>query len=189
MIRSVSGTSSEKKLSAPFIISTELEGKEIVYGSVSSFIFKIDALIDRLRDQQQEADRFLNDRNIKPLKEERQHDGIIVELPGSKTTDLFLLDQEEKLEEIMFLMSIYLRLLIEIFGDAIDEKLTVYDYEGNRSSNQISMRSFIGMFVHHRYFVTRGEYVAGIFSDKKQLPSSKILGSKVRISEFFDAVR
>ena len=179
----------KQEMSVPFVISKTLGNKEIVYGSMIDLVAKINNLMIRYSKDQLQVQDFIDRKNIKPIEKNSHTDGVVNILPEFEGIDLFLHELEEKCEEVIFLITVYLRSLIEVFGREIDEGLSIYNYDGRDSSNTITVRELSNIFMHNRYLVIRGEYLMDVFSDKKQLQSGKYFDSKIRVLEYFAATK
>lgn len=169
----------------PFTISKNFGDREIVYGSLTHLMAKI-------------IDIIYTSMNIGPdpasIPEEMKssvHLGrhiktVIYNLPKSDHSESILHQQGQVQEEKVILVSVHLRNLLDVFNKGNKDKINIYDYE-DKEIDEISLREFIDLVIHHRYIFVDGIHICDIVSDKKQLPSERLFGSKVNILDFFNA--
>lgn len=173
--------------SYPFVVSKHLGDREIVYGSIAHLIgeaakpifrsnHRIRALADSLPEKVQASMRMY-----------RTENALIHESPSSELPDWFIQQQEDLNKEGLMLSGLHLRTLLEMLSGRRNKPVPVYDYEGN-ANGTVTLNALFHMLMHHRYYVISGEYVHDIFSDRSQLESPRLFGSKVKSAELFNLV-
>ena len=85
------------------------------------------------------------------------------------------------------LSGLHLRTLLELLSARRNTSVPLYDYEGNPNGTT-TLNTLFHMLIHHRYCVISGEYVHDIFSDRAQLDSPRLFGSKIKSAELFNAM-
>ena len=182
----VRGSLDNQESSFPFIVSRHFRGQEVVYGTVMNLMIKIAGLIFGFEQWHSGLHKYVPD-EIKPsIKTVKGPAETVFEMPESEHTDLFLQQLEERLEETVILTLMHLRTLLEIFSGKGNASIGLYDYEDNRIG-VISLMDIANLLMHHRYLVVQNYCIHNIFSDKEQLPSQRLIGSKFRVHELFKA--
>lgn len=170
----------------PFVISKRLGARKIVYGSLVHLMAKIIDLISTSMNIGPDLASIPEETKASSVQHGR-HIGVFMHaLPESEHSESILHQQDQTLEEKVILVAVQLRNLLDILLKKDEVKINLYDYEG-KPIDKISLRQFVGLVIHHRYIFVDGIYIHDIVSDKKELPSKRLFGSKVNIVEFFDA--
>ena len=141
--------SNNRRFSDPFVISKNINNKEIVYGSVLNLIDKIKHLINQFKDFHK---------------------------------------QEQKIEEMILILSLYTRNLVEIFKEKENICINLYDYKTKKVKETIKLIKLLHCLIHYRYFYVQKGYVCDLFSDKNQLYSKGLFAYKIKIKDIFNTV-
>ena len=173
--------------SYPYVVSKHFEDREIVYGSILHLISEAAKPIFRMNCRVRELAESLPQDIQSSMRVRRTANAIIHESPSSGLPDWFLHRQEDLTKEGLLLSGMHLRTLMEILSGRRNVRLPLYDYEGN-SNGLVTLNELFHMLMHHRYCVISGEYVHDIFSDRAQLESPRLFGSKVKSAELFNAM-
>ena len=173
--------------SYPYVVSKQLDDREIVYGSIPHLIGEAAKPIFRMTHRIQALADSLPEDTRSSIRVRRTDNALIHESPSSKFPDSFLHRQEELTKEGLLLSGLHLRTLLEILSGRRNTPVPIYDYDGN-SNGTATLTELFHMLIHHRYCVISGEYVHDIFSDRAQLESPRLFGSKVKSAELFNAM-
>ena len=173
--------------SYPYVVSKQLEDREVVYGSILHLIGEAAKPIFRMNHRIRVLADSLPEEVRSSIRVSRTDNALIHESPASEFPYWFLHRQEELTKEALLLSGLHLRTLLELLSARRNTPVPVYDYEGN-SNGTATLNSLFHMLIHHRYCVISGEYVHDIFSDRAQLDSSRLFGSKVKSAELFNAM-
>lgn len=173
--------------SYPYVVSKQLEGREIVYGSLFHLIGEAAKPIFRMNYRVGVLAESLPEDVQSSVRVRRTANALIHESPSSKFPDWFLNQQEELTKEGILQSGLHLRTLLEVLSGKRNAFVPVYDYEGH-SNGAVTLTELFHMLMHHRYCVISGEYMHDIFSDRDQLDSPRLLGSKVKSAELLNAV-
>ncbi len=173
--------------SHPYVVSKHLGDREIVYGSILHLIGEAAKPIFRMNHKIRALADSLPEEVRSSIRVSRKGNALIHESPSSEFPDWFLHRQEELMKEGLLLSGLHLRTLMEILSGRRNVPVPVCDYEGNPNGT-VTLNELFHLLIHHRYCVVSGEYVHDIFSDRAQLESPRLFGSKVRSAELFDAM-
>ena len=167
-------------LSHPYIISEQFGDVEITRGSVLS-------LLDKIVRQAQELEHRFNFRQQEV--ETRKLAGLFPQQRIGQPTaaDFHLHHQANVAEDILLVLVSHYRTLDELFSGKLKRKLTVYDIR-NQPAGKIDLHSFAAALAHHRYLVIHDEAICDVMSSKLTLPSERLVGSRVKVLDFFNAV-
>lgn len=178
-IHTVDGPLENQQASAAFLISKQIGGKEIIYGSVVNLLNKIVGLQHTL------WHRLTNTDDKVPEPGLLRHGGE--DLSKVSTGDLIQEYQEEMLEDTVLLTAMHFRNLNEIFKHRWSTKeLPVYDSD-DQSIGTVGMSTLANQLIHHRYLAVRAPYICDISSRDGELPSQMRFGSKIDGTEFLSA--
>ena len=173
--------------SYPYVVSKQLENKEIVYGSIPHLIGEAAKPIFRMNHRLCALADTLPEEIRSSIRVSRTQNAQIHESPSSEFPDWFLHRVEELTKEGLLLSGLHLRNLLELLSGRRNVPVPVYDYEGN-SNGTAKLNELFHLLMHHRYCVVSGEYIHDIFSDRTQLESPRLFGSKIRSAELFNAM-
>ena len=81
----------------------------------------------------------------------------------------------------------YFRTLAELFPSKCRQTVDVYDFDDERVDS-IPLTRLATALAHHRYLVIRDESICDVMSAKIDLPSVNLVGSKVKVVDFLNAV-
>lgn len=190
-VHTVINSLDNQQTSYPFIISKQLQGREIVYGSVHYLINQIADLLSRFSEDRTHSPQVLTQSGVE-IREIHRGDGKtlveIVRHDGDESvTDRFLHQKEEQTRAKILLIALHLRILFEVFSGKPKKSINLYDYSDG-CIGQIPLQDLANLLMHYRYFVVNGEYLMDLFSGEGQLPSERLVGTKVSVFEFLDAV-
>ena len=96
--------------------------------------------------------------------------------------------QEQKIEEMILILSLYSRNLVEIFKEKENICINLYNYKRKKVKETIKLIKLLHCLIHFRYFYVQEGYVCDLFSDKNQLYSKGLFGYKIKIKDFLNAV-
>lgn len=184
----VRGSLENQESSFPFIVSKHANDQEVVYGTVANLIIKVARLIFDFEKWYQDLQGSLSDEVGTAITTVNEGTATVFELPESEQTELFFQRLEQKIEETVFLTLLHLRTMLEIFNGCKNDTIGLYDYEDNRIGD-VPLMELANLLMHHRYLVVKDYCVHNIFSDRKQLPSTRLFGSKIRVHELFDTIQ
>ena len=170
--------------SAPFLIAKHLGDREIVYGSIPYIIGEAAKPIFRANYRRRVFEESLPSEIRSSMEVVYDANAIKHILPESEFPSWFIHRQEELVKEALLLSGIHLRNLLEIFSSKGNRLVPIYDYEGN-PSGEITLNKLCNLMMHHRYWVVSDQYIHDIFSDKGELGSNGLFGSKVNHAELF----
>ncbi len=173
--------------SYPYVISKQLEDREIVFGSFLHLIGEAAKPIFRMNHRIRALADSLPEEVRSSIRVSRTDNALIHESPSSEFPDWFLHRQEELAKEGLLLSGLHLRTLLELLSARRNTPVPLYDYEGNPNGTA-TLNALFHMLMHHRYCVISGEYVHDIFSDRAQLDSPRLFGSKIKSAELFNAM-
>ena len=173
--------------SYPYVVSKQLQDREIVYGSILHLIGEAAKPIFRMNHRISALAESLPEETRSSIQVSRTDNALIHELPAPGFPTSFLHQQEELLKEGLLLSGLHLRTLLEIFSGRRNLPVALYDYKGN-SNGTVTLNEFFHILMHHRYCVFSGEYVHDIFSGRTQLESKRLFGSKVNSGELFNSM-
>ena len=173
--------------SYPYVVSKQLEDKEIVYGSIVHLIGEVAKPIFRMNHRIDSLAERLPEETRASAQVTRTHNAIIYQLPGPGFPEWFLHQWEELGKEGLLLSGLHLRTLLEILSGGKGTSIGLYDYEDNLIK-AISLNELFNTLMHHRYCVISGEYVHDIFSGDSNLESPRLFGSKVKVAELFTTI-
>ena len=168
--------------SYPFVISKQVDDREIVYGSLLHLIGEVAKPIFRMNHRV----RALADSLPEEVRSSMRvsHTGNVV-IYESEFPDWLLHRQEELTKEGLLLSGLHLRTLLEILSGRRNESVNVYDYDGN-ANGTVTLNELFHILMHHRYCVVSGDFIHDVFSGKSQLESPRLFGSKVKSSDLFN---
>ena len=179
-----------KDWSAPYFIAKHLNGREIVYGSIPYLIGEATKPIFRLNHRLNAFNESLPPEIRSSIQAARSGNAIVYTVPGQEFPDWFIHRQEELVKEALLLSGLHLRTLLDIFKDKGNRPVPIYDYEGNPNTavpdnpdGTVTLHKICNMMMHHRYWVISEQYIHDIFSDKQELRSKGLFGSKVDSAE------
>lgn len=169
-----------RPLSQPYAISKRLVGAEVTHGGVLS-------LLDKILRQMVEFEHRLS--VLRSEVVERQAKGLLQPQYTSQQqfTDLVLHHQEGVCEDVVLVVMSYFRTLAELFPSRCKQTLDVYDFYDKRVDS-IPLTHLANALAHHRYLVIRDESICDVMSSKIDLPSNNLVGSKIRVIDFLNAV-
>ncbi len=173
--------------SYPYVVSKKLNGEEIVYGSILYLIGEVAKPIFRMNHRLGAMEKSLPEEIRSSMQVYRTNDALIHQASDPGFPVSFLHQQEELIKEALVLSGLHLRTLLEVFSGKRNPSVTLYDYDGS-SIGMVSLNELFNTLMHHRYCVISGEYIHDIFSEKAQLKSQRLVGSKVNSSELFKAM-
>lgn len=165
----------------PFVISKRRPGGETFYGTIARTLSRIATQLARLEKFRVETSRQLAAAGVKPVGDESL-------LPVSELTDQILDEQEELVEDVLLSISVYVRVLSEIFPSKMKQaKANVYDYDDNRVET-IELSEIANLLLHQRYIVIRDTYLVDLISDDRFMSDTPQLGLKISFPEYVAAV-
>lgn len=167
-------------LSHPYIISQQFGDVEITHGSVPN-------LLDKIVRQAWEVEHRLNLHQQEVAT--RKAAGLFPQQRIGQPTavDFSLLHQSNVLEDALLVLVSHFRTLEELFSGKLKRSLTVYSVEG-QPIGKIDLHSFAATLAHHRYLVVHNSVICDVMSSKFTLPSERLVGSRVQVIDFFNAV-
>ena len=182
-IHIVRGSQENQWWERPFVISkTTADGREVVYGTVKRILQRILSQVERLKRFQRETEAVLDAGGIRPVDREK---GL---LPVNEVTAQVLDEQESVVEDVLLSISVYVRILSEIFPDALGERqVDVYDYD-DKSVGRIELREIANLLLHNRYILIKNNYVVDLLSDRKSMAGKPRTGLKINFSEYLAEV-
>ena len=182
-IHIVRGSQKNQWWERPFVISKKTaDGKEEVYGTVKRTLQRIELQLERLKRFLRESEAVLNTEGIKPVDREQ---GV---LPESDVTDRILDEQESVIEDVLLNVSVYIRILSELFPTELRKRqVRVYDYDG-KSVGRIELSEIANLLLHNRYVLVKGHYVVDLFSDRKFMAGKPQTGLKISFPEYMTEV-
>lgn len=176
-----------KNWSAPYFIAKHLDGREIVYGSIPYLIGEAAKPIFRLDHRLRVFKESLPPEIRSSIQATYGKNAAVYTVPGQNFPDWFIHRQEELTKEALLLSGLHLRNLLDILKDKGNRPVTIYDYDGNPNGT-VTLHKLCAMMMHHRYWVISDQYIHDIFSDKKELGSKGLFGSKVDSAELLQAM-
>ena len=181
--------------SAPYFIAKHLNGRDIVYGSIPYLIGEAAKPIFRLNHRLDSLKDLLPPEVRQAIRATHESNSVVFSASGVDFPDWFMHRQEELMKEALLLSGLHLRTLLEVFSDKGRRSIPTYDHEGNPNTvatgefeGAVTLHRLCNMMMHHRYLVVSDGHVRDIFSDKKELESAGLFGSKLNLSELFHAV-
>lgn len=164
-------------------MSKRLEDKgEVVYGTITRLLTKTMSQLNRLYRLQSGAQQELHAAGIVTSS----HD--MVELPFSELTNGIIDRQEELVEDIVFMTSINIRILSEVFPQKLNRfKVNVYDYD-DRTVGRLELSRITNLLVHNRYICIRNPYIVDLMSDRRFMDRNPQAGLKIHIAEYLSEV-
>ena len=185
-----------KDWSAPYFIAKHLDDREIVYGSIPYLIGEAAKPIFRLNHRLNFFSESLPQEVRSSMQSTTHEDNVTVyTAPGMRFPDWFIHRQEELVKEALLLSGLHLRTLLDILKDKGNRPVAVYDYEGRPNTavtgspaGTVTLHKLCNMMMHHRYWVIGDQYVHDIFSDKQELESTALFGSKVNYAELLQTM-
>ena len=181
------GDGGQLEWSYPYIVSKQVSGEEVVYGSVAYLIGEVAKPIFRMKRRLQGLGDSLPQEVRQSIQSTHTKDALILELPESGVPESFFSQQEEVLKEALLVSGFHLRTLLEIFSGKGNLPISVYDYEGN-SIDTVTLTKLFNSLMHYRNCVVSGQYISDIFSNNSQLESQRLFGSKIDTVELFSAM-
>ena len=173
--------------SYPFVVSKQVNDREIVYGSLLHLIGEVAKPIFRMNHRLRALGDSLPEEVRSSLRVSHTGNDVIYESPSPGLPDWLLHRQEELMKEGLLLSGLHLRTLLEILSGRRNASVPVYDYDGN-SNGTVTLNELFHILMHHRYCVVSGDYIHDVFSGKSQLESPRLFGAKVKSSELFNAM-
>ena len=173
--------------SYPYVVSKQLNDREIVYGSILHLIGEAAKPIFRMNHRVRALADSLPEEIQSSIRVSRTDNALIHESTSSEFPDWFLHRQEELMKEGLLLSGLHLRTLLETLSGRRNISVPLYDYDGD-SNGTVTLNELLHILMHHRYCVISGEYVHDIFSDRSQLESPRLFGSKVKSAELFNGM-
>lgn len=162
----------------PFVISKRRADGETFYGTIARTLTRIKTQLARLEQFRTETERRLATADIKLV------DQAALQLPDSEVTDQILDAQDELIEDVLLSVSVYVRVLSEIFPSKMKRaKAHVYDYDDKRVDT-IELSDIANLLLHQRYIVIRGEHVVDLISDEQFMSEKAQLGLKISFPEY-----
>lgn len=180
VIHTVRGELDNQETSQVFLISRQVGGKEIVYGSVLHLLDKIIGLLSIF-----EYDLDLL-RQPTVSSYERTQRAIDVREPMS-LEDAIMQQQDKIIEDTTLLVALHFRTLSEIFSGRFRREISVYGTD-DQEIDRVQIKAVADNLVHSRYFVINDRFIDNIASAKDELPYRVPFEPKVDAFEFFDAV-
>lgn len=175
---------STAKFGSPFVISKRFAGQEKVYGTVKRIVEKIHFHMIRFSEFNLETRRKLEREGVLPI----EASGNFQTLPDSEITEQVLEDQENLTEDVLTSVSIYVRILSEIFPNKMGNyRVDVYDYH-DKKVDEAKLSDISNLILHNRYILVKDQMVVDLISDKKYLSSSAQMGLKLNSNEYFSEV-
>lgn len=173
-------TSSPDKIEwhSPFILSKRNpSGDEEVYGTVVR-------ILDRLAAQLEKLVAF-SSRTAQRLHEAGVHaDEQSGELPPGPLSDAIVHEQDGLLEEVLFLSSIYVRILTEQFPEKADRfAVAVRDYD-RHPVGRLSVEQIGNLMAHNRYIAIRNNKIVDLMSDRRYLSGDAQTGLNFDFADF-----
>ena len=177
-IRIVDGDVANQRWENPFVMSKRRADGETFYGTIDRTLTRIKTQLTRLEQFQAETERRLSVAGIKPV------DQAASQLPDSALTDQILDEQDELIEDVLLSVSVYVRVLSEIFPSKMKRaKANVYDY-GDKCVGTIELHDIANLLLHQRYIVIRNEYVVDLISDDQFMSNEAQFGLKISFPEY-----
>ena len=173
--------------SFPYIVSKQLGDHEIVYGSVMHLMYEAARPILRMNGLLGDLANSLPDDVRSSMVVSNSQDTTTYTMPPGVVSAALLHKQEEIMKDALLLSGLHLRTLLETFSGQRNTRVPLYDYEGN-SNGLVSFAEIFNTAMHYRYCVISGEYIHDIFSQDSQLASPRLVGSKIKTSDLFDAM-
>ena len=166
----------------PFVISKRRAEGETFYGTVARTLTRVSTQLARLEKFRVETERRLSAAGMKAINDAGS------QLPDSKLTDRILDEQEDLIEDVLLAISVYVRMLSEIFpGRMKKARANVYDYDGKRVDS-IELSKIADLLLHQRYMVIRNEHVVDLISDERFMADKPQLGLKISFPEYVEQV-
>ena len=180
----VDGDEQNQRWEKPFIVSkTTAGGEEIVFGTIKRTLLKITSQLARLKKFQVEAQAKLDAQGVVSL------DGQKGVLPEGDLANTILDEQEEIIEDVLVNVSVYIRILSEIFPKRFySYKVAVYDYD-DKIVDTIELSEIANLLLHNRYLAIRNEFIVDLFSDQKFMIEKPQTGLKINFLEYVAEVR
>lgn len=177
-IHIVDGDFSNQWWEKPFVMSKRRADGETFFGTIARTLTKIKAQLERLELFRAETERRLAAAGIKPV------DQAASQLPDSVLTEQILDEQDELIEDVLLSVSVYVRVLSEIFPSKMKKaKANVYDYD-DKPVDMIELSDIANLLLHQRYIVIRDEYIVDLISDDQFMSDQAQLGLKISFPEY-----
>ena len=180
-VHTVVGPLENQQSSAAFIISEQVGGGEIVYGSILNLLEKIVGLhltsIHRVESM---------DETAPPAPSLVRHIGD--DQSQASSGELIVQYQNEILEDSALLTAMHFRTLNEIFNHRWGKlTLPVYD-KADQVTGEIKLQELLNTMVHHRYLAVQVPFMLDIASKDGHLPSQEMFGGKVNLVELTNMI-
>ena len=189
------GTLDLENWSAPYFIAKHLGGREIVYGSIPYLICEAAKPIFRLNHRLSVFRESLYPEIRSSIHTTHEKTSAVFTVPGQEFPEWFMHRQEELVKEALLLSGLHLRTLLDILKDRGNRPVTIYDYDGRpyaavpgNPNGKVTLRKLCDMMMHHRYWVISSLHIHDIFSDKQELGSKGLFGSKVNYAELLQTM-
>ena len=173
--------------SYPYIVSKRVNGEEVVYGSIPYLIGEVAKPIFRMGRRIRKLGETLPEEIQSSVHEITSGNEVIRQLPESGVPDSFISHQEELLKEALLGSGIHIRTLLEILSGRGNLSVSVYDYDGN-SIDTVTLTWLFNSLMHYRSCVISERYIHDVFSDRSQLESQRLFGSRLNTAEVFQAM-
>ncbi len=173
---------------AAYISSTELGGRQIIHGSFLHAIDEAVRPVFRSRRLVSELERGVPADSQALVEQIDPSSGTkIVTLPEAEWADAIIHRQEEILRDALLLSGIQVRTLLEDFSGQGNLDVPIYDYDG-QPAGSVKLTEIFHTLEHHRYCVVSNGFVHDIFSRRGTLGPDRLIGSKLKVEELFDAI-
>ena len=181
LVHRVDGNIDNQWFDKPFILSKRRANrKEVVYGTVRRTIDKVFLQLRRL-------EQFSS-----VSRSQLGAEGIVVHeepvLSDSEVENSIMDEQEDMIEDVLISISVYVRILSEIFPNKLKNTVNVYDYEralvGGAELNNIA-----NLLLHNRYLVIKGDEVVDLLSQEAFLIDTPQMGLKFDFNEYIEKVQ
>ena len=176
-----------KNWSVPYFIAKHLDDREIVYGSIPYMIGEAAKPIFRLNHRLSVFEESLPPEIRSSIQATHDDNAIVYEVPGMEFPDWFIHRQEELVKEALLLSGLHLRNLLDIIKDKGNRPVPIYDYGGNPNGTA-TLHRICNLMMHHRYWVISDQYIHDVFSDKQELGTKGLFGSKVNHAELLQTM-
>lgn len=182
VVRRYEGATGNMWYETPYVVSkTERNGRQIIYGTVRRMLDGVVRQKRGFEDFNRRAAERLNAAGI----EVDPHNPV---LPDTELGEQIIEEQEEIIEDILFVTSIRVRAVGEIFRTKLDAyEVDVYDYENNLIG-RVKLSSIGNLFAHNRYLLIQGEYVVDLISDRRFLDVNPQMGLRINFLDYMETV-
>ena len=167
---------------SPFILSKRNQsGEEDVFGTVVRTLGRLAAQLQKLVAFSSKTAQRLHEAGVSTDEQSG-------ELPATPLSDAIIDEQDDLFEEVLFLSSMYVRILAEQFPSKDDQfTVTVYDYD-DLPVEQLSVSNIGNLMAHNRYIAIRDDRVADLMSDRRYLSGDPQTGLNIKFAEYASRV-